>query len=92
MFTRLNQKFIQAGTPVIMGEWASTDKNNLAERVKHASYFARGARKAGIPAFWWDNGNMTWSATSSDIMGVIDRRTLAVAKPDIVDAIQCATR
>ena len=92
MFTRLNQKFIQAGTPVIMGEWASTDKNNLAERVKHASYFARGARKAGIPAFWWDNGNMTWSATSSDIMGVIDRKALTVAKPDIVDAIQCATR
>ncbi|MEO6276260.1 MAG: cellulase family glycosylhydrolase [Roseateles sp.] len=92
MFTRLNTKFIQAGTPVVMGEWASTDKNNLAERVKHAAYFARGARKAGIPAFWWDNGNMTWSATSTDIMGVIDRRTLGVAKPEIVDAIQCATR
>ncbi|WP_457424179.1 glycoside hydrolase family 5 protein [Roseateles sp. P5_E7] len=92
MFTRLNSKFIQNGTPVVMGEWASTDKNNLAERVKHAAYFARGARKAGIPAFWWDNGNMVWSATSTDIMGVIDRRTLAVARPEIVDAIMCATR
>lgn len=92
MFTRLNKKFVQAGTPVVMGEWASTDKNNLAERVKHAAYFARAARLAGIPAFWWDNGNMVWSATSSDIMGVIDRRTLTVSRPEIVDAIQCATR
>lgn len=32
------------------------------------------------------------SATSNDIIGVIDRRTLAVARPEIVDAIQCATR
>lgn len=92
MFTRLNRKFIQAGTPVVMGEWASTDKNNGAERVKHAAYFARAARVAGIPAFWWDNGNMRWSATSNDIMGVIDRRTLTVAQPEIVAAIMCATR
>ena len=92
MFSRLNKKFIQNGTPVVMGEWASTDKNNLAERVKHAAYFARGARKAGIPAFWWDNGNMTWSATSSDIMGIIDRHALTVTQPAIVDAIMCAGR
>lgn len=90
IFTLLNTKFIRNGTPVVMGEWASTDKNNLAERVKHAAYFARGARKAGIPAFWWDNGNFT--AGSNDIMGIINRRTLVVTQPEIVDAINCAGR
>jgi endoglucanase len=92
MFERLNKKFIQNGTPVIMGEWASTDKQNLAERVKHAAYFVRGARKAGIPTVWWDNGNMDYSATSSDIMGILDRRTNTITKPEIVDAIMCAAR
>jgi len=92
MFDRLNKKFIQNGVPVIMGEWASLDKNNLAERVKHAAYYARGARKAGIPAFWWDNGNMTGAAVGSDGMGILDRRTPTAGKPEIVDAIQCATR
>lgn len=92
LFERLNKKFIQNGTPVIMGEWASTDKNNLAERVKHASYFVRGARKVGIPTVWWDNGNMNYSATSTDIMGIIDRRTNTVSKPEIVDAIMCAAQ
>ena len=92
LFDRLNRKFILNGTPVIMGEWASTDKNNLAERVKHAQYFAKGARKVGIPTFWWDNGNMTYTATSSDIMGIFDRKTNTVSKQDIVDAITCASK
>lgn len=92
MFERLNRKFIQNGTAVIMGEWASTDKNNLAERVKHALYFVRGARKVGIPTVWWDNGNMNYAATSSDIMALIDRRTNTLTHPAIVDAIMCGAR
>lgn len=92
LFARLNKQFIQNGVPVVMGEWASLDKNNLAERVKHAAHYARGARKAGIPTFWWDNGNLTGAAVGSDGMGIIDRRTLKAARPEIVDAIQCATR
>ena len=92
LFDRLNRKFILNGTPVIMGEWASTDKNNLAERVKHAQYFAKGARKVGIPTVWWDNGNLNYTATSSDIMGIFDRKTNTVSKQDIVDAIMCASK
>lgn len=92
LFQRLNTRYVQKGTPVIMGEWASTDKNNAAERVKHAQYFARGARLAGIPTIWWDNGNLNWSATSNDIMGIFDRRTNRVTRQDIVDAIMCAVK
>lgn len=92
LFNRLSTRYVQKGTPVIMGEWASTDKNNPAERVKHAQYFARGARLAGIPTLWWDNGNLNWSATSNDIMGIFDRRTNSISRQDIVDAIMCAVK
>ncbi|MYM21114.1 cellulase family glycosylhydrolase [Duganella sp. FT135W] len=92
LFQRLNTRYVQKGTPVIMGEWASTDKNNAAERVKHAQYFARGARLAGIPTLWWDNGNLNWSATSTDVMGIFDRRTNSFTHQDIVDAIMCSVK
>ena len=92
IFERLNKKFIVNGVPVIMGEWASTNKNNLAERVKHADYFVRSAKKIGIPTVWWDNGNMTYSANSSDIMGLLDRKTNTMLYPEIVDAIMCAAK
>lgn len=92
LFARLGSRFIQKGVPVIMGEWASTDKNNAAERVKHAQYFVRGARTAGIPTVWWDNGNMNWSASANDIMGIFDRKANRVARQDIVDAIMCGAR
>ena len=52
----------------------------------------RGARLAGIPTLWWDNGNLNWSATSNDIMGIFDRRANRVARQDIVDAIMCGAR
>jgi endoglucanase len=92
LFQRLSTRYVQRGTPVIMGEWASTDKNNAAERVKHALYFARGARLAGIPTLWWDNGNLNWSATSNDIMGIFDRRANRITRQDIVDAIMCGVK
>lgn len=92
LFQRLGARYVQKGTPVIMGEWASTDKNNPAERVKHALYFARAARLAGIPTLWWDNGNLNWSATSNDIMGIFDRRANRFTRQDIVDAIMCGAR
>lgn len=92
MFDHLNKKFILNGTPVIMGEWASTNKNNLAERVRHAEYFVKGAKKVGIPTVWWDNGNMNYSTTSSDIMGLLDRKTNTMKYPEIVDAIMCGAK
>lgn len=87
MYTSINTKFIAKGIPVVMGEWASTNKNNLTERVKHAKYYVTGAKKYNIPTVWWDNGNSTYSATSSDIMGILDRNTNTWVYPDLVTAI-----
>lgn len=92
MFERLNRRFIASGVPVVMGEWASTNKNNLAERIRHADYFTRAARKLNIPTIWWDNGNAAYSATSTDIMGLLDRKTNTWIYPDIVAAATCRAK
>ena len=91
MFARLNSKFIARGVPVVMGEWASTNKANLGERVKQANYFTRAARKLNIPTIWWDNGNSVYTATSTDIMGLLDRKTNTWIYPEIVAAATCHT-
>ena len=86
MFSHLNSLFIAKGVPVIMGEWASTDKGNSAERVKHAAYYVKAAEKYGIPTIWWDNGN--FNASSSDVMGLLNRNTNSwTSHQDIVNAI-----
>jgi endoglucanase len=92
LFARLNTKFVAQGIPVVIGEWASTDKNNADERVKHASYFVKGARQYGIPTVWWDNGNKTLTSTATDVMALVDRSNNTVAHQEIVDAIFCAAK
>ena len=92
LFDRLNRKFIQKNVPVVMGEWASSHKNNLPERVRHASYFVRGASQVGIPTVVWDNGILAQGAKPTEVMGLLDRRTNTWAYPQLIDAILCAAR
>jgi endoglucanase len=92
LFARLNTKFVAKGIPVVIGEWASTDKGNAAERVKHAAYFVKGAHKYGMPTVWWDNGNHTPAPTASDVMALLDRATNTWVHQDINDAIFCAAQ
>jgi endoglucanase len=92
LFARLNTKFVAKGIPVVIGEWASTDKGNAAERVQHAAYFVKGARGYGIPTVWWDNGNHTLTPTANDVMALLDRATNTWVHQDINDAIFCAAQ
>jgi endoglucanase len=93
LFNRLNTRFVSKGIPVVLGEWGSTDRNNLAERVKHASYYVQGAHKVGIPTVWWDNGTKTPNADGTgEAFAVFDRANASVFQPDIVNAIICAAK
>ncbi len=85
VFNRLNTKFISKGIPVVMGEWASTNKNNLSERVKHAEYYVKKAKSVKIPTIWWDNNNPT--AGTGDAMGLLKRSDNTWYYPTIVTAI-----
>jgi endoglucanase len=52
----------------------------------------KGAHALGIPTVWWDNGNKTVSANSTDVMALLDRSSNTWAHQEIVDAIFCAAQ
>ncbi len=72
------------GIPVIMGEWGSVDKNNLADRIKFSEFYVKSATKYGIPTIIWDNGNFS---TSGEVLGLLRRDTNTWAYPTLIDAI-----
>jgi aryl-phospho-beta-D-glucosidase BglC (GH1 family) len=84
MFDLVANTFVKKNIPVILGEWAATNKNNLSERVKHAKFFAQKGKAARIPIILWDNGN---TKVDPDGMGFLDRSKPAWAFPDIIKAI-----
>lgn len=84
MFNLVASTFVKKNIPVILGEWAATNKNNLSERVKHAQFFAKAAKAARIPIVLWDNGS---TAEGPDGMGFLTRSTAKWAFPEINQAI-----
>lgn len=84
LFSLLNKTFVEKGIPVVIGEFAATNKDNLEERVEFAYYYSQAAGYYDIPVCWWDNGVFT---PSGDSMGLINRRTLTFVYPEIVQAL-----
>ena len=84
MFDLVANTFVKKNVPVILGEWAATNKDNLSERVKHAKFFAQKAKAARIPIVLWDNGS---TAAGPDGMGFLTRSKPSWAFPDIIKAI-----
>jgi len=76
-FTHVYNRFIRNGIPVILGEFASWDKNNTAARAAHAEYFVNHLRSLGIPCFWWDASDMS----------ILNRYTNTFDFPEIVNAL-----
>lgn len=80
--------FGKKGIPVIMGEIAAANKDNLEDRVEYAEYVSKTANKYGIKCFWWDNGiyedDKEYGYYTG--MGLLDRRTLTWKYPEVVEA------
>lgn len=85
LFDMLERTFISEGIPVVLGEFATTDKENLAARVTHAEFYVAAAAERGMPTIWWDNG--IFKPYSVDTMGIFDRRALTWVHPEIVEAM-----
>lgn len=83
MFKGLNDKFISKGVPVIIGEFGSLNKKNDDERAKLAKYYVSAAKKAGVPCFWWDNGN----DGSGEAFLLLNRKTAKMEHDKIVKAL-----
>jgi len=88
MFSRLNNKFVSKGIPVIIGEYgtngetsvsASSTTTQIKAAADHAADMVRQARELGIATFYW--------------MGLIDGKDRNVPKwtlPTVVDAMKSA--
>ena len=74
----LAKKAKALGVPAIVGEFGSEDKNNDAERAKHAAYFVKSATAQGIRCFYWDDGGNYI---------LINRSTAKILRPDIMKAL-----
>jgi len=73
---------VQQGHAVVIGEWASLDKNNTAARTTHAQAYAAAVRQRGMLPVWWDNG-----AIGNNGMGIFNRAALTWFYPTIRDAL-----
>ncbi|MCR5674082.1 MAG: glycoside hydrolase family 5 protein [Lachnospiraceae bacterium] len=83
--TRLYQKYILMGTPVVIGEFGARDRGgNLEARADFAGYYTAKAWSAGIPCVWWDNNN--FSGTGEEF-GIYERVNRSWKFPEIRDAI-----
>ncbi|MCM1266956.1 MAG: glycoside hydrolase family 5 protein [Bacteroidales bacterium] len=79
VFLRLEQRFTDQNVPLIIGEFATIDKDNTEERVKWYTHVIEKAKELNAPCFIWDNGN-------GFNMGHIDREGDADAFPQIIEA------
>ncbi|MDD6345556.1 MAG: cellulase family glycosylhydrolase [Oscillospiraceae bacterium] len=77
-FDLLKSTFIDKGTPVIIGEFGSVNKNNYAKRTEYTEYYIESAKKRGITCFLWDEG-------SNKNFGMLNRKDLTWYFPDIIE-------
>lgn len=78
LFSRVKNKWVNAGVPVIIGEYGAFPRSgvNEASRQYWNEYINRSAKNNGIKTFLWDTG------------GVINRNTGAVTDQGVLDAIK----
>ncbi|MDP5139063.1 MAG: glycoside hydrolase family 5 protein [Spirosomaceae bacterium] len=76
---RIRDKWIvQEKRPVVLGEWGTTNKSNLDQRVAYSRFYAAAAVKRGfVPIIWDDGGNF----------GFFNRNNLTWKYPEIAKAV-----
>ena len=81
----LYNRYTVNGIPVVIGEFgALAKKDNLQDRVDWAAFYVATASARNFPCLWWDNNAFTGNG---ELFGLLDRKTCAIAYPDILDAI-----
>lgn len=87
-FEKLNEKFVQQGIPVIIGECGATNKDNLPEREAWFRYYFEQSKKNGITAILWDNGSVDIGPNGnvSEHYGFYDRTQQTFYFPTLLKA------
>ena len=89
LFTNINSIFLSNDHPVVIGEFSSSNKNNLAERSKWAKCYASQAKSYGIPIVLWDNNAPNDTQNNGEGHGYLNRSTLKwySSSEDVVDTL-----
>lgn len=82
-------RFVDAGYPVILGEYGAIDKNNTTERAYYAEAVNHMCKKIGIVPVWWDAGAFNHEdADKADFCFTLIRRdTYELMYPEITYGI-----
>jgi aryl-phospho-beta-D-glucosidase BglC (GH1 family) len=87
-FDKLKVSFIDAGLPVLMGEYGAVQQTGFEDyRRYYMEYVGKAAKDRGILPLYWDNGG---SGSGMDNFGLFDRSTNAVLHPTILEAMMRA--
>jgi endoglucanase len=93
LIDRAYNKFVQAGIPVVIGEFGAMDRSNNTDRPREqydairaawAEYYVGYARSKGIPCVWWDNHSFSGGG---ERFGLLNRDTNAFTFPLVVDGL-----
>lgn len=72
---KVNYRYVQKGTPVIIDEMGIINKSNPEARYAWAKAYVAAAKEYGMVCCWWDNGEVSGSGEN---FGLLDRRKLEV--------------
>ena len=87
-FEKLKAKYIDAGLPVIIGEYGAVHQTSAENyRRYYMEYVTKAAVDRGIAPIYWDNGG---GNSGSDGFGLLDRASNELLHPEIVKAMRRA--
>ena len=89
-FKKLNEKFVQNGIGVVIGEYGAVNKNNLDQRLAYFHSYLKQAKKYNLAACLWDNGQWQVKEGSRDYsekFGYYNRKEQTWYFPEILEAI-----
>ncbi|MDE5582516.1 MAG: cellulase family glycosylhydrolase [Ruminococcus sp.] len=84
-FAELREKFIDNGTPLIIGEFGCVNATDNATRAEYYGYYISSALAEGIKCFIWDNSEMSGESS----FGLFNRSKLTWNE-EILSAVQNA--
>ena len=86
-FSEIKSKFIDKGTPAIIGEFGCVNAADEATRAEYYGYYISSAKANGIKCFIWDNG----VASGESSYGIFSRTALTWNE-SILNAIMNAAK
>jgi endoglucanase len=78
----LNERFVNQGISVIIGEMGVINKNNLDQRKSWAKFYVETAKRLGIACIVWDNGYWGEEGKSAEETFGLYHRTQGTWEPD----------